>query len=632
MLSLKSWLVPRIAFWVMWTSWLCCLQYFLLDRFRHTPESARMLLVIGPPLLLTWIGARMVKNGFDTASGLFWKGAAASCLVALFASFDVVDAPNGAIGAMIGFLLCGYMVVRGAGTKRKDVKQGELLQRTQVIALRMGVSVNRILVFTTPRNTPSAFAHRMGAIMLSDSLLRMLSRNEADAVIAHEAAHLRSSQRITLAIVPILVLAAASLRLFWPAAAKSAPFWPILFLLLWRALRRMLEFDADAAAVRITGDPESLITALTRLSHAGGLPMHWGGLAGLFMSHPPMTARFRSIARHSGIAEPRIGELISIGTATPGLPGYTSPFDQPDSAEHAVLSNHRDRLNRRLAPLAKVFPIAAGVAASALVCAWASDGVTLLTLTAASILAGIVLYCVAYEVLVGQERRRLRDQIADDARGYFVGISTADEPRIFDGSYHYDLGIANIADGRLDFKGARCSFSLDSSQVRRVWMADGPPHFTPRKVVCVQYRIDDGEAIVSLQSMDRWFWPWNAKAAQELYELLSRWSEDATVASHCSAQPRSAQPPPQVAGAIVPRLPLSSVWKGMRVSCLISWAGGAMVWSFLPGASWWLIGPFVAPIVSGALMLFLLSPHLGRKSTVRPHAVREHAGSSQAAQ
>jgi Zn-dependent protease with chaperone function len=614
---INTWLIPRVAFWLMWTAWLVCLRSFL-ERWDN-PHTA-LLLILALPLLITWIGSRFAKNPFDTPSALFWKGAAVSCGLGVFATVFLMRQVYGGIEILgAAFVLCGYMAVRGTGVSRMEVKQGDLFKRTQAIARQTGVSVARVVVFKSPSNMPTAFAHRMGAVMLSDSLLRLLARQETDTVIAHEAAHLRPAQRTALALIPMIAVPSVMVHFFYPGALASVPFWPLLFILLWRAVRRRLEFDADATAIRITREPESLITGLTRISHASGFPMHWGRLAGLFMAHPPMTARFRAIARRAGLSDSRVKELMSIAVAIPALPGYTSPFAEPQPVDSAILAAHRDGLQKHMTLLSRAYPIFAGVAASVIVTYWGRDFATLLALSAASILAAVAIYCATYEVLVGLERRRVRRQLpGDDDDGYFVGLSTAAEPRTFDGMYHYDLGMARIDAGSLSFTGLRSAFCLRPSDVRRVWMANGPRHWTPRKTVCVEYENQEhGLSVISMQSLERWFWPGTSQAANKLLLAVTSWFESGV------ASDRPFVTPPQVTGAIVSQVPVSAAWKSLKMSCLISFAGGWVISSFaLMESSWSLFAPLIAPTVTAIVILFALSPHLKFGSMRAPDLAR----------
>jgi Zn-dependent protease with chaperone function len=605
----RTWLMPRVAFWLIWTAWLWCLQSFLLARMEAAQGHLTLLYITGPPILIAWIGSRLAKNSLDSPNALFWKGAALSCLLGAYANAFLMKESGWGPHFLIGAgLICGYLGFRGQGIKKVALTQGELFDRAQFIARRSGVSVKRVLVFKSSRDLPTAYAQRnTGAILLSDGLLRLLSRRETEAVMAHEAAHFRPMQQMLVSAVPLLAVFTVLAGSFWPEARIATPFLPILAVLLWRALRRMQEYDADSNAVRATGDPESLITALTRISAVIGMPLDWGPVAGLFLPHPAMTARFRSIARKGGISSARVDEVVSAASIIPPLPGFASPFGESQQVDDSILSAHRERLEKRMLRLSRLFPILAGVALAASERFLTSDVLALIAHTAAWTVAAMVVFWILYEVIVGSERRRLRNRLPDAHRegSYFAGVSTAAEPRYYDGLYHYDLGLARIDGGSLSFAGTRCSFSIASSETRRVWLTSGPRHWTPRKIVCIEYQQDGGNTgIVSLQLLERWFWPRTSAAAQDLFAALTQWSTN----GESPHLPLTS--PPQIAGAEVARVPFGAVWKSMGVPCLVSF-----------GVSWFvaqtpslqlegLLTPFAAPLVTGALLLFILAPHL----------------------
>jgi Zn-dependent protease with chaperone function len=607
--------MPRIGFWIFWTAWLWLLQSFVLE-WAASANLPVLLIIVGLPLLITWIGSRLARNPKESPSSLFWKGAIVSCLLGIFAGvvFASIDSIRGVMSGveiLIATLaFCGYMVVRGGGVKRIKVTQGELFDRVQAIARWAGVSVNRIVVITTPSNAAGAFAHHTGAILLTDRLLRVLSRRETDAVIAHEAAHLCRHQRFVLSLLPLSAGMAILVANLWPGAKTTAPFWPILTVLLWRALRRTMEYDADATAIRATRDPESLISALTRISRVSDLPLHWGKLAGIFIGHPPMTARFRAIGRRSGISASRIEEIVSMANTVPALPGYDSPVPEPAPLDSAILAAYRDRLSKQLRTLATLFPIVAGIAAAYLARFWLAELAGGIAFATASIIAAMFLYWIAYEVTVGSARQKLRRQLDGSALpgGYFVGLSTAAEPRVFDGMYHYDLGIVRMNGAALHFVGARGSFSIASSQVHKIWLAAGPPHWTPRKVVCLEYQLGEASlhSVVSLQSMDRWFWPWTTSAANQLFQILTKWSENP------AASAAEMIPPPQVSGTILPPIRFAQLAKPIATACLYSLCGSSFLSALPPMSVAGIFTPFFAPVVAAALMLFAYAPQLER--------------------
>jgi heat shock protein HtpX len=501
-----------------------------------------------------------------------------------------------------------YLGLRGPGLKKVALTQGELFDRAQFIARRSGVTVTRVVVFTSPRDLPTAFAQRnTGAILLSDRLLRLLSQRETEAVMAHEAAHFRPMQKLAVSAVPFLVTVAILVGSFWHQEKIAVPFLPIVSLLLWRALRRMQEYDADANAVRATGDPEALIAALTRISTVTGMPLDWGRAAGLFLPHPSMTARFRSIARTAGIDPARVDEVVASVGVIPPLPGFASPFGESQPQEGGTLPVHRARLDQRMTLLSRVFPILAGVAFVAVERFLTPDMLPLIAHTVLWTVAAAVVFWIIYELIVGSERSRLRDQLPDAHRkgSIFAGLATAGEPRYYEGMYHYDLGLTWIDGGSLHFAGTRCSFSIASSEARRVWLADGPRHWTPRKIVCIEYQLDGGKTgVVSLQSMERWFWPGTSAAAQELFAALTQWSKGGEL------QGASSSPPPQIAGAVLPRVGFDAVWKSMRVPCMVSLCAGWFAIQIPSLEVEGLLTPFAAPLVTGALILFILAPHL----------------------
>jgi len=600
--------MPRVVFWLMWTAWLWCIGSFLLARLSALPGWEALLYIVGPAVLIAWIGSRLTTNPLDSPIALFWKGASLSCLLAAFAELFLLRGmgwgPQFLIGAA---LICGYLGLRGPGLKKVAITEGELFERAQFVARRSGVSLRQLTVFKSPRDLPTAFAqHNSGSILLSERLLRLLSRRETEAVLAHEAAHLHPAQRLAVPAVALVAGLTILLGSFWAEAKTLIAFVPILSVLLWRAVRRMQEYDADWNAVRATGDPEALIAALTRISEATGMPLDWGRAAGLFLPHPPMTARFRSLARKGGVASARVDEIVSACSVVPALPGFASPF-APSHSDESLLSVHKERLAKRMTLLSKLFPILAGAAFIALERGLAPDAFMLLAHTVAWSAGAMVLFWVAYEVIVGSERRRLRDQLPEAHRpgSYFTGVSTAAEPRYFEGLYHYDLGLVQIDGGSLHFVGTRCSFSLGSSDGRRVWLASGPRHWTPRKIVCVEYRLDGGETgVVSLQSLERWFWPGTSAAAQEMLAALTLWSKNRRLLNTPGV------PPPRVSGTVLPRVGLGAVWRSMRVPCLVSCCLGAFISQIPPLELGGILLPFVAPVVTGALLLFILAPHV----------------------
>ena len=133
-------------------------------------------------------------------------------------------------------------------------------------------------------DTPLAFTLRhedAPTLVVSEGLLRTLSDDELEAVVAHELAHLANGdlRLMRWAIVPLL--SAEEFR-DWvtgdPSDPRELP-WRALgwVLVAWAKLSvglfsRGREFAADAAAVEVTGDPSALAAALERLDRTTAIP------------------------------------------------------------------------------------------------------------------------------------------------------------------------------------------------------------------------------------------------------------------------------------------------------------------------------------------------------------------------
>jgi len=162
------------------------------------------------------------------------------------------------------------------------------------------------------------------AIALSDGLLRNLETREIAGVLAHEIAHVRARDVwvMTLAavvghmttllsflglILLIVLLPMAILTRYElpPLALVLLVFAPTVSSLLQLALLRTREYDADIAAVELTGDPRGLASALQKLERRQG-----GWMERVFTARAPKWLR-----SHPATAE-RIRRLLELHAQT----------------------------------------------------------------------------------------------------------------------------------------------------------------------------------------------------------------------------------------------------------------------------------------------------------------------------
>ncbi|MEW5774516.1 MAG: zinc metalloprotease HtpX [Thermodesulfobacteriota bacterium] len=189
-------------------------------------------------------------------------------------------------------------------------------------------------VYVLPSQTPNAFATGRNpshaAVAVTEGILRLLSPEELRGVLAHELAHVGNRDILTQSVAAVLagVIMLVANMLKWTAifgggrsdeegggnpvaAIALAIVAPLAAMLVQMAISRTREYEADKAGAQISGSPQSLASALGKLSAASQhVPMQEGspatahmfivnplagGLAGLFSTHPPVEERIRRL-------------------------------------------------------------------------------------------------------------------------------------------------------------------------------------------------------------------------------------------------------------------------------------------------------------------------------------------------
>jgi heat shock protein HtpX len=208
-----------------------------------------------------------------------------------------------------------------------------LRSAADTMAAKLGVRAPQL--YLLPDGFPRLFAVGRGpsssALAVSTGALRSLRREELEAAIAHELAHVR---RRDVLVATFVVLFAATLvetsRVGgWFSRALLYILAPIgaAFVHLMLSPRRELQSDALAAAM--TGGAHDLADALMRLDRASELvefaaspateplypidPFESEGIARMFKTHPPLADRVRRLRElgsgQNGRGDPSVAEL-----------------------------------------------------------------------------------------------------------------------------------------------------------------------------------------------------------------------------------------------------------------------------------------------------------------------------------
>jgi len=207
------------------------------------------------------------------------------------------------------------------------------------LALQAGLPVPKVYII--PSESPNAFATgrnpEHAAVAATEGILRILSPEELEGVMAHELAHVKNRDILVSTIAATFAGAISMLgnMLQWGAmfgAGRSdedgegaggligslamAIIAPIAAILIQMAVSRSREYLADESGARICGRPLALANALRKLHSASQMipmqearpasahlfivnPLTGGSMMSLFSTHPPMEER---IARLEGMA------------------------------------------------------------------------------------------------------------------------------------------------------------------------------------------------------------------------------------------------------------------------------------------------------------------------------------------
>jgi heat shock protein HtpX len=201
------------------------------------------------------------------------------------------------------------------------------------LAIKAGIPMPRLYVIPDPALNAFATGRspRHAAVAATEGILRALSREELEGVLAHELAHVLN--RDTLISTVAATLAGAISYLAHPfmllggghrdddrpnplVGLAAMILAPLAAVLIQAAVSRSREFGADDSGARLVGYPNGLIGALRKLQTAKDRipleaspatahlfivnPLSGRSLMSMFSTHPPLEERIERLQQMRG--------------------------------------------------------------------------------------------------------------------------------------------------------------------------------------------------------------------------------------------------------------------------------------------------------------------------------------------
>ena len=241
-------------------------------------------------------------------------------------------------GAIISLLMSKSMAKMSMGVKiinqPANADEAWIVDTVRKFADKSGIGMPEVGIYEGEPNAFATGAFKNSALVaVSTGLLRGMTREEVEAVIGHEVAHVANGDMVTMALIQGVMntfvvfasrligsLVDGFLRRGSDSSGPGIGYYATTIVLdsLFGVLAgiivawfsRQREFRADRGAAQLMGQPQSMMNALARLGgmHAEGqqMPKHLqtmaivGSIGKLFATHPPMEERIASLKAYQG--------------------------------------------------------------------------------------------------------------------------------------------------------------------------------------------------------------------------------------------------------------------------------------------------------------------------------------------
>jgi len=238
----------------------------------------------------------------------------------------------GFTGAIISLLMSKTMAKWSTGAHVINQPSSEpeawLLETVRKLATTAAITMPEVAIYEGAPNAFATGAFKNSALVaVSTGLLQAMNKEEVEAVLAHEIAHVANGDMVTLTLIQgvvntfVFFLARVIGSIVDKAVFRSergtGPGYFITVIVAQIVLgvlasmivawfSRVREFRADAGSSKFLGTPTPMVNALRRLGglEAGELPKTMnafgiterGGMMSLFATHPPIEARIAALS------------------------------------------------------------------------------------------------------------------------------------------------------------------------------------------------------------------------------------------------------------------------------------------------------------------------------------------------
>jgi len=239
----------------------------------------------------------------------------------------------GFTGAIISLLMSKQMAKWSTGAhvivQPANDAEAWIVETVRRLATTAGIGMPEVAIYDGAPNAFATGAFRNSALVaVSTGLLQSMNKEEVEAVLGHEIAHVANGDMVTLTLIQGVVntfvvffarvIGSIVDKTVFRTERGNGPGYFITvivaqivlgilasMIVAWFSRRR--EFRADAGSAHFLGSPSPMVNALRRLGglEAGTLPQSMsgfgitdkGGLMSLFATHPPIEERIAALQR-----------------------------------------------------------------------------------------------------------------------------------------------------------------------------------------------------------------------------------------------------------------------------------------------------------------------------------------------